>query len=147
MRTVWYAVPVVDCTDVDHLPIRLPDTADSRMRLTHGYGWLTAPGDGWLTAHGYGSPLRSGWLPARIWLAHRPISSRVATHASLALRGLAAYDGAMERGQIIAGRYRLSRILGEGGLGVVWEGWQGGIERRVAIKFLKPSGPRTCSDS
>jgi serine/threonine-protein kinase len=45
----------------------------------------------------------------------------------------------LETGMTIAGRYRLVRPLGEGGIGVVWESWQTGVERRVAIKFLKVS--------
>ncbi len=48
----------------------------------------------------------------------------------------------LETGAVIAGRYRLERPLGEGGIGVVWEAWQTGVERRVAVKFLKLAGSR-----
>ncbi len=40
-------------------------------------------------------------------------------------------------GQIVAGKYRLERKVGEGGMGVVWEAAHLVIDRRVALKFLK----------
>ncbi len=39
--------------------------------------------------------------------------------------------------QILAGRYRLTRPLGEGGLGVVWEARQITTDKAVALKVLK----------
>ncbi len=37
-------------------------------------------------------------------------------------------------------RYRFEKKIGEGGMGVVWEGWDTVMRRRVALKCLKSSG-------
>ena len=42
----------------------------------------------------------------------------------------------LEPGQIIEGKYRIVRLLGEGGMGAVYEGENAAIQRRVAIKVL-----------
>ena len=43
------------------------------------------------------------------------------------------------KGSLIAGRYRLDRSLGEGGMGVVWAATHMVTRRSVAMKFLRPS--------
>jgi len=42
-------------------------------------------------------------------------------------------------GVLIAGKYRVRRLIGVGGMGVVWEGWHEVLGTHVAIKFIKPS--------
>src|SRR5690242_18412938 len=43
---------------------------------------------------------------------------------------------ALEPGQIVDGKYRISAMIGEGGMGAVYEGENTLIRRRVAIKVL-----------
>ncbi len=42
-------------------------------------------------------------------------------------------------GDLVGGKYRLVRELGEGGMGVVFEGYHERLNQRVAVKVLRPS--------
>ena len=44
----------------------------------------------------------------------------------------------VEIGKVIRGKYRIDRVLGEGGMGIVAAAWHLVLEQRVAIKFLRP---------
>jgi serine/threonine protein kinase len=46
-------------------------------------------------------------------------------------------DLVLREGDVLAGRYRLIARIGEGGMGMVWEGRQITTDKRVAIKVLK----------
>ncbi|MGW0468367.1 protein kinase domain-containing protein [Streptomyces sp. NPDC003027] len=41
-------------------------------------------------------------------------------------------------GRVIAGRYELSAMIGQGGMGQVWTAYDGRLDRRVAVKLLRP---------
>ena len=43
----------------------------------------------------------------------------------------------LEAGAVVGGLYRLERIVGEGGMGVVWAAREHATGRRVALKFLR----------
>jgi serine/threonine protein kinase len=42
-------------------------------------------------------------------------------------------------GRFVAGKYRVERLIGSGGMGTVWEGQHTTLGTRVAIKFIKPA--------
>ncbi len=48
----------------------------------------------------------------------------------------------LELGQVLEGKYRIVRLIGEGGMGAVYEGENVRIQRRVAIKGVHPPGVR-----
>ena len=41
-------------------------------------------------------------------------------------------------GRVIADRYELATIIGQGGMGQVWTAYDGRLDRRVAVKLLRP---------
>src|SRR5450432_2408654 len=47
-------------------------------------------------------------------------------------------DSPVNEGQILAGKYRVEKVLGSGGMGVVVAAWHLELEQRVAVKFLHP---------
>ncbi|WP_137988927.1 serine/threonine-protein kinase [Streptomyces vilmorinianum] len=52
-------------------------------------------------------------------------------------------------GRVIGGRYELSTVIGQGGMGQVWTAYDGRLDRRVAVKLLRPatlSGPATAAE-
>ena len=44
----------------------------------------------------------------------------------------------MDENPQMIGKYQVKSLLGEGGIGVVYEGYDPDIQRRVAIKVLHP---------
>src|SRR5271165_6555647 len=47
-------------------------------------------------------------------------------------------DASTVVGSMIAGKYRVVRPIGSGGMGTVWEGVHATLGTRVAIKLIKP---------
>ncbi|GGT34913.1 serine/threonine-protein kinase [Streptomyces purpureus] len=41
-------------------------------------------------------------------------------------------------GRVVGGRYELSTLIGQGGMGQVWTAYDGRLDRRVAVKLLRP---------
>ncbi len=48
----------------------------------------------------------------------------------------------MQPGHVIEGKYRVERLIGEGAMGAIYEAVHLGLERRVAIKLLRPAFAR-----
>src|ERR1700687_428685 len=46
-----------------------------------------------------------------------------------------------QRGDVIAGKYALGNVIGEGGMGVVYEATHMRLHQRLAIKVLRPDVP------
>jgi len=49
-------------------------------------------------------------------------------------------DAPVQVGETIAGKYRVERVLGAGGMGVVLAATHIQLDQRVALKFLLPAG-------
>ena len=49
-------------------------------------------------------------------------------------------DYALRPGSILNGKYIVGRILGQGGFGITYVGWDLMLERKVAVKEYYPSG-------
>lgn len=47
-------------------------------------------------------------------------------------------SGGLGNGAVVADRYRLLRLIATGGMGQVWEATDNRLDRRVAVKILKP---------
>src|SRR5215813_8024109 len=45
----------------------------------------------------------------------------------------------MQSGAVLAGRYRIERLISRGGMGAVFEATQLGLDRGVAVKILLPT--------
>jgi serine/threonine protein kinase len=51
----------------------------------------------------------------------------------------------MEPGRVIAGKFRLTREIGQGGMGAVWAAIHQTLGREVAVKFLHPQAEHSAS--
>jgi len=58
-----------------------------------------------------------------------------------------AVGAGSRRGQVVAGKYRIERLLGRGGMGEVYEARHAVVGRRFAVKFLHPSVMRGSDSS
>src|SRR5262249_32933358 len=78
----------------------------------------------------HGRPRRRGRWTGRAPLPFGAVSDTLAFRVETKL----------EPGALLADRYRLDRILGEGGMGVVWLATHHVTRKPVALKFVKLSG-------
>ena len=62
----------------------------------------------------------------------------MAENESRAQATLSASGDPVQAGDVVAGKYRVDRVLGEGGMGIVVAATHVQLEERVALKFLRP---------
>lgn len=111
-----------------------PEQSSPVARVYSGEWWkcelahiVTAPGSGYYSAHGVIGETHS---PQRF-----REGSSVSQRNGFAL-ATPSGGGAVEIGKKI-GPYRLTRLIGAGGMGEVWEAEDSALHRRVAIKCIK----------
>src|SRR6187551_1483522 len=47
-------------------------------------------------------------------------------------------DLPIQEGQLVAGKYRIERVIGSGAMGVVVAAWHIELAQRIAVKFVRP---------
>ncbi len=65
-----------------------------------------------------------------------PVASRMPP-GDLAYAAMGERTEAPGKGTLVAGKYRLERLLGRGGMGSVWEGVHTSLGTQVAVKFIE----------
>ncbi len=61
-------------------------------------------------------------------------------HCGFDPRSVKGIEYALPMGTILAGKYLVGRVLGQGGFGITYVGWDIALERKVAIKEYYPTG-------
>ena len=69
--------------------------------------------------------------------AARPTTRAIAAKASYVPRAIRIKCRAVSVGRVIAGKYRLLRVLGHGGMGSVWEAEHLTLRSQVAVKLIQ----------
>src|SRR5258708_5685283 len=69
------------------------------------------------------------------------IASSSASGSSDSGKRVRSREGLPVPGDVIAGKYALGRVIGEGGMGVVYEATHTRLHQRLAIKVLRPDVP------
>jgi eukaryotic-like serine/threonine-protein kinase len=134
-----YARRDVECPDENTLVALADGTAPSDLRATHARHLDGCPS----CRETIGSLLRlvapsaSGTRPLSIEEERVAFAPTMASDRPPPLAGEGDGDTALVPGDVVAQRYRLERIVGEGGLGVVWAATHVVTRKPVALKILK----------
>jgi serine/threonine-protein kinase len=82
-----------------------------------------------------GALLLAAGLPSGLWFRLRAARKRT------------ALAPAVDVGSVVGGNYRIARVIGEGGMGKVFEGFDTVIRRKVAVKMMRAELRREVGDS
>ena len=101
---------------------------------------MSAPGEGYVVGSPTPRPGGAGTQPRSIRV-RRPGRLSAALSEPMS-EPLESTEGLPQPGDVLAGKYRVERVLGSGGMGVVVAAMHLTLQERVALKFLLPEGAK-----
>lgn len=105
-----------------------PDRRSSAPSIAHRHDPSVGPA---LGQYGHRQPMAVIFIGTREWSYWRKRKTAITLPGRFAMNA-----EAVATEELIAGKYRLTRLIGRGGMGSVWEGIHASLGTRVAVKFI-----------